>query len=76
MSARRRLKADTIRVETDANVVIHYNAYDKLGTLYQHLNGRDNQVILTEGALDALYEVLKQREAHKAFLVEKYGASA
>lgn len=77
MTIRRRLKADTIRVETEANTVFYYNAYDRLGSVTQELKDQDrHQVFLTDKALDDLYEVLKQREAHKQFLANKYGANA
>jgi hypothetical protein len=73
---RRRLIADTIHIETAADTVFFYNAYDKLGSVSQNLHGTKNQVFLTEEALDDLYEALKQREAHKKFLAAKYGDNA
>lgn len=77
MPARRRLKADTIRVETDANTLFFYNAYDRLGSVRQTLhNDKENLVFLTDQALDDLYEALKAREAHKQFLAAKYGDDA
>lgn len=76
MPARRRLNADTIRIETEVGVVFHYNAYDKLGDVYQSLHGRENHVVLTDKALDDLYEALKAREALKATLAAKYGENA
>lgn len=79
MPARRRLKADTIRVELPlADTLFYYNAYDRLGSLRQTLSdsrGRQ-EVHLTDEALDDLYEALKAREAHKNFLAAKYGADA
>jgi hypothetical protein len=77
MPARRHLKADTIRVDTDASTIFYYNAYDRLGSVSQTLtDDRENRVYLTDKALDDLYEALKQREAHKQFLVAKYGENA
>ena len=76
MPNRRRIKADVIRVEAEVDVIFYYNAYDRLGTISQELNGRSNQVVLTDNALDDLYEALKARKAHKQFLAAKYGANA
>jgi hypothetical protein len=77
MTARRRLIADTIRVDTEAGTIFYYNAYDRLGSVTQTLNGdRENRVYLTDNALDDLYEALKKREAHKQFLAAKYGENA
>jgi phosphoglycerol transferase MdoB-like AlkP superfamily enzyme len=77
MSARRRLNADTIRVDSVANVIFYYNAYDRLGSISQNLTGQSNQTVhLLDEALDDLYEALKKREAHKQFLAAKYGENA
>lgn len=78
MTARRRLNADTIRIETEANTVFFYNAYDKLGSVSQELRHGEprQQVFLTDKALDDLYEALKVRAAHQEFLANKYGANA
>ena len=77
MPARRHLKADTIRVETDADTIFFYNAHDRLGSIRQNLTDqREHCVYLTENALDDLYEALKKREAHKQFLAAKYGENA
>lgn len=77
MTARRRLKADTIRVELPlADTLFYYNAYDRLGELVQNLHGTEVRVYLTDDALDALYEALTARQAHREFLAAKYGADA
>lgn len=79
MTARRRLKADTIRVELPlADTLFYYNAYDRLGSLRQTLSdSQGSQVVhFTDDALDALYEALKVRQAHQEFLAAKYGADA
>lgn len=79
MTTRRRLKADTIRVELPlADTLFYYNAYDRLGSLRQTLSdSQGSQVVhLLDEDLDALYEALKAREAHKQFLAAKYGADA
>jgi hypothetical protein len=76
MPKRRQLKADWIRVETDANVIIALDSYHKLGTINQELHGKSHHIVLTDNAMDVLYAALKQREAHKLFLAGKYGDDA
>ena len=76
MPNRRKLNADYARTETEVNVIIIVDTYNKIHSINQSLNGRDNQVVLTDQAMDDLYEALKKREAHKEFLVAKYGENA
>lgn len=76
MPNRRRLKSDFIRVDTEVDVVVILDTYNNIGSIYQELNGRNNQIVLSDQAMDDLYEALKQREAQKQFLAAKYGANA
>lgn len=76
MSARRKLNSDYIRIETEVDVVVLLDTYNKIGSISQELHGRTNNIVLTDQAMDDLYEALKQREAQKQFLAAKYGANA
>ena len=76
MPKRRRLKSDYIRVDTEVNVIVILDTYNNIGSIYQELNGRNNNVVLTDQAMDDLYEALKAREAQKQFLLAKYGENA
>jgi len=76
MPNRRKLNADYARIETEVNVIVVVDTYNKIHSIRQELNGRDNHVYLTDKAMDDLYEALKKREAHKEFLAAKYGANA
>ena len=76
MTIRRRLKADYNLIETNRGVKFLYDAHVHLGAITSNDGDRWNHISLTEDDLDAIYEALKQREAHKQFLANKYGANA
>jgi hypothetical protein len=73
---RRKLNADYIRIETEVDVIVLLDTYNKIGSISQELHGRTNNIVLTDQAMDDLYEALKAREAHKQFLAAKYGDNA
>jgi hypothetical protein len=76
MSARRRLKSDYNKTETATGLTFVWDNNSKIGSVSRERDGKWDFVALADSDLDALYEALKAREAHKQFLVAKYGANA
>ena len=76
MSARRRLKSDYNKTETATGLTFVWDNNSKVGSVSRERDGKWDFVALADSDLDDLYEALKQREAHKQFLVAKYGENA
>lgn len=73
---RRRLKADYSRTDTPTGAIFVWDTNSKVGSISRERDGQWNFVALVDDDLDAIYEALKAREAHKNFLAAKYGADA